>query len=169
MEKEPKSFGQRKNGPVKTSGRPRAKAAAPRDAAEIAASMPLSYVWFSFDKRINRKVYLLKGVLLLFLVQIAVQLVAKVIDFGLVAVLGPELIGRIIFAVIIGVPFIVFVIWASLAVSLKRCHDRDRSGWFLLISLIPLVGALWLIVELAFLKGTSGENRFGPDPLTAKV
>ncbi len=169
MEKEPKSFGQRKNVPVKTFGRPRAEAAAPRDAAEIAASMPLSYVWFSFDKRINRKVYLLKGVLLLFLVQIAVQLVAMVIDFGLVAVLGPESIGRIIFAVIIGVPFIVLVIWASLAVSLKRCHDRDRSGWFLLISLIPLVGALWLLVELAFLKGTSGENRFGPDPLTAKV
>lgn len=167
MEKQPKSFGKRKNGPVQTSGRPRAKAAAPRSTAEIMAAMPVSYVWFSLDMRINRKVYWLKGVLLLLVVQIAFQLFAVATDFALMTALGPESIGRLIVAAILGVPFVVFVIWASFAVTLKRCHDRDRSGWFLLIGLIPLIGALWLLVELAFLKGTSGENRFGPDPLAA--
>lgn len=167
MEKATKTFGKRKHGPVRTSKRRRAKAAAPLDPAEIAASMPISYVWFSFDMRINRKVYWLKGILLLFLVQIAVQLAAAEIGIAAMAALGSESIGLMIIFVILGVPYLVFVFWSSLAVGVKRCHDRDRSGWFLLIGLIPLIGAIWLIVELAFLKGTSGENRFGPDPLTA--
>ncbi len=41
---------------------------------------------------------------------------------------------------------------------------RNRTGWFLLIGLIPLV-SIWLVVELGFLRGTVGPNRFGPDPL----
>ena len=56
-------------------------------------------------------------------------------------------------------------IWFSLAVGAKRCHDRNRSGWFQAIVLIPIIGAIWLLIELGFLKGTEGENRFGPDPL----
>ena len=54
-----------------------------------------------------------------------------------------------------------------LAINTKRCHDRDRSGWFILLSLIPLVN-LWYIVEVGFLPGTKGNNRFGPDPLADK-
>ena len=51
-----------------------------------------------------------------------------------------------------------------LAVDVRRLHDIDRSGWWLLIGLIPLVGAILLIVW--FCKaGTGGPNRFGPDPL----
>jgi uncharacterized membrane protein YhaH (DUF805 family) len=50
----------------------------------------------------------------------------------------------------------------------KRCHDRDRSGWFQLISLIPLIGSIWLLVEVGFLRGTPGPNRFGPDPLAGR-
>jgi uncharacterized membrane protein YhaH (DUF805 family) len=49
----------------------------------------------------------------------------------------------------------------------KRCHDRDRSGWFLLYSLIPLIGPVWLLIDLGFFRGTNGPNRFGPDPLAA--
>lgn len=58
-------------------------------------------------------------------------------------------------------------IWPSFAVAAKRCHDHDRSGWWLLISLIPIVGPLWLLIELGFLRGTIGANRFGPDPIAA--
>ena len=52
----------------------------------------------------------------------------------------------------------------SLAVSVRRLHDIDRSGWWLLISLIPLVGMIVLIVW-ACKPGTLGANRFGDDPL----
>ncbi len=55
--------------------------------------------------------------------------------------------------------------WISLAVTVKRCHDRDRSGWFIFIALIPFIGAIWLLIELGFLRGTVGPNRFGSDPL----
>src|ERR1700742_1038593 len=54
----------------------------------------------------------------------------------------------------------------GLAVSVRRLHDIDRSGWWLLISVIPIVG---LIVLLVFdcTEGTSGPNKYGPDPLAA--
>lgn len=54
----------------------------------------------------------------------------------------------------------------SLAVGARRLHDIDRTGWWLLIGFIPLIGLIVLIVFFAS-KGTPGPNRFGPDPLTA--
>jgi hypothetical protein len=50
-----------------------------------------------------------------------------------------------------------------LAVNVKRCHDRGHSGWFVLLGLIPLVN-IWYVVEVCFLPGQRGANRFGPDP-----
>jgi len=52
----------------------------------------------------------------------------------------------------------------GLAVGVRRLHDIDRSGWWLLLALLPLVGAIILIVWACF-RGTPGPNRFGPDPL----
>lgn len=51
----------------------------------------------------------------------------------------------------------------ALAVSVRRLHDQDRSGWLLLLGLIPLLGSFALLV-LMCLDGTRGGNRFGPDP-----
>jgi uncharacterized membrane protein YhaH (DUF805 family) len=51
----------------------------------------------------------------------------------------------------------------SLAVAFRRLHDTNRSAWWLLIGLIPFIGALVLIVFYV-LDGTPGPNRFGPDP-----
>jgi uncharacterized membrane protein YhaH (DUF805 family) len=56
------------------------------------------------------------------------------------------------------------MLWPSLALDIKRLHDRNRSGWFLFIVLIPIIGVLWLLIELLFLDGTPGPNRFGPSP-----
>lgn len=61
--------------------------------------------------------------------------------------------------------FLLLTFYPSLAVSVKRCHDRDRSGWFLLVSFIPIIGSIWVLFELGFLKGTKGRNRYGEDPL----
>lgn len=51
----------------------------------------------------------------------------------------------------------------SLAVSVRRLHDQDRSGWMLLLVLIPFLGWFALLV-LMCLEGTRGPNRFGSDP-----
>jgi uncharacterized membrane protein YhaH (DUF805 family) len=64
--------------------------------------------------------------------------------------------------------FSLVALWSSLAIGVKRCHDRDRSGWFLLLYLIPIIGAIWLFVELGCLRGSIGGNRFGPDPVIAR-
>lgn len=52
------------------------------------------------------------------------------------------------------------VLLPSLAVGARRLHDTDRSGWWLLIGLIPLIGFIVLIVFYVQ-KGTEGQNRFG--------
>lgn len=54
--------------------------------------------------------------------------------------------------------------WALLAVSIKRFHDRARSGWWLVLLLIPILGPLWLMWNLGFRKGDPTENRYGPLP-----
>ena len=51
----------------------------------------------------------------------------------------------------------------SLAVTVRRLHDTDRRGWWLLISLIPIAGPIWLLVLLV-LDGQTEGNRFGADP-----
>ena len=89
-------------------------------------------------------------------------------------------------------PFIVAFIpiaWIGLAVSAKRLHDRGKSAWWLLVfwllpSTLDRVGdriegvgvifmlasialSIWGLVEMGFLRGTVGSNRYGPDPLRA--
>jgi uncharacterized membrane protein YhaH (DUF805 family) len=65
------------------------------------------------------------------------------------------------------IPLVVFIplLWIGLAVHVKRWHDRDKSGWWILINLVPVIGGLWSLIETGFLPGTRGPNRFGPDPL----
>lgn len=69
----------------------------------------------------------------------------------------------------LGIPGILLGLYAlatfipNLAVTVRRLHDQDKSGWWILISLIPLIGGIWLLV-LYFIDGTPGPNRFGPDP-----
>ena len=54
--------------------------------------------------------------------------------------------------------------YANILISIRRLHDRNMYGWWYLMILIPYVGWAALIV-LFCLKGTTGPNRFGPDPL----
>jgi uncharacterized membrane protein YhaH (DUF805 family) len=53
----------------------------------------------------------------------------------------------------------------AIIVQVKRWHDRDKSGWWVFINLIPCVGGLWTLIECGFLKGTTGPNKYGADPL----
>ena len=100
-------------------------------------------LFFSFEGRINRQRFWLAAVALL-----AVNVIA-------VAVFPPVLTGLIQLA----------LLYPSFAVSVKRCHDRSRSGWWSLLLLIPVVGFVWAVVDLGILQGTDGGNAYGPDPL----
>jgi uncharacterized membrane protein YhaH (DUF805 family) len=48
---------------------------------------------------------------------------------------------------------------------IQRLHDRNYSGWYLLLILIPILGALWLMWQLAFRAGIADDNRWGKNPL----
>ncbi len=50
----------------------------------------------------------------------------------------------------------------GLAVTVRRLHDIDRPGWWILISIVPLVGAIVLLI-MTCTRGTAGPNRFGPE------
>ena len=52
------------------------------------------------------------------------------------------------------------------AVSVRRLHDTNRSGWWVMVNLIPGIGYMWFIA-LCCLKGDEGENQFGSDPLAS--
>lgn len=62
--------------------------------------------------------------------------------------------------------FMLATLLPSFAVQIRRLHDLDRVGWWLLIAFIPVIGWIVLLVW-ACTRGTTGDNRFGPDPLGA--
>jgi uncharacterized membrane protein YhaH (DUF805 family) len=87
--------------------------------------------------------------------------------FTIIAGLASGLIDRwIVGPPIIGTIFGLATFLPGLAVSVRRLHDVDRSGWWILLDLIPVVG--WIILIIWFCtKGTDGPNRFGADRLTS--
>lgn len=54
----------------------------------------------------------------------------------------------------------------GLAVTVRRLHDINRSGWMVLVQLIPIVGIFWILFILSKV-GTKGANQYGADPLEA--
>jgi uncharacterized membrane protein YhaH (DUF805 family) len=114
--------------------------------------MSLSKILFSTEGRIPRSAYWYY-----YLAYAGIYIVAALIDIAL-----GTMDGDIGFGLFSGI-WLFFGLFPSLAVSIKRCHDRDRSGWFLLLNLIPLV-SWWVRIELAFLRGTVGDNQYGPEP-----
>jgi len=64
---------------------------------------------------------------------------------------------------------ILLFVWPSLAIYAKRLHDRNLSAWWVLIGFLPVIGNAWLIVTLGILRGSEGENRYGPDPIRPQL
>ena len=111
-------------------------------------AMPMRQILFGFSGRVPRKVYWLYGVLGPLLVSAMAEML-----LGIVGVSGPkaELLPNLL------------LIWPCAAVAVKRWHDRDKSGWWVLINLIPVVGMIWALIENGLRRGSVGPNRFGPD------
>ena len=121
--------------------------------------------YFDFSGRSRRKEYWL-FVLFCFLVSLAIDVVFGTPDYeriGMYASFSTVLTGtggmvHNVFGLVSFIP--------GLAVAVRRLHDQDRSGWLLLLMLIPILGWFALFV-LMCLDGTRGRNRFGPDPKSA--
>jgi uncharacterized membrane protein YhaH (DUF805 family) len=112
------------------------------------------HLLFQFDGRINRAKFW-AGVGALIVGYFVIAILFSAIDSG--AVRG-----------ILGILYLAFI-WPSLAISIKRWHDRDKSGWWVLIGFVPLIGGIWALIETGILEGTKGPNQYGPDPLGGEI
>jgi len=118
--------------------------------------MDWAYLFTSFEGRINRAKWW-AGIAVL----LVIGMVALAIDNYVIGVtFFPEFPYGYVYA-IWGIASIYF----GLALYAKRWHDRDKSGWWTLILLVPVIGAVWFLVEQGILEGTPGDNSYGPDPL----
>jgi uncharacterized membrane protein YhaH (DUF805 family) len=106
---------------------------------------------FSFDGRIGRKAFWQLS-LLLFAINLVIYIPVFVVN-------GSDGLQIVLAVAAIAIYLVIAV--ASLATTVKRLHDRGKSGWFYLISLIPLIGAIWLLIEVGFLEGQPGDNQYG--------
>jgi uncharacterized membrane protein YhaH (DUF805 family) len=84
--------------------------------------------------------------------------------FAIIGEIVAIIIDQILGIVLVYPLFGLAVFLPGLGVGVRRLHDLDRSGWWLLVAFIPLVGAIILIVWFCT-EGTRGPNRFGEDPL----
>lgn len=116
--------------------------------------MDWKYLFTSFEGRISRQPFWI-GVGAL----VAVEIVAQVLDALAGTHIGTSGIG--LFTAIA----ILVCIYPAIALYAKRWHDHDKTGWWTLIGLVPVVGAIWMLAELGILRGAPGTNQYGPDPL----
>lgn len=113
--------------------------------------------YVDFQGRARRSEYWL--FYLLFMIIYVVVLVSS----GGLDEAGPGPTGLGLIVSLIGGLAILGMVIPLLAVGVRRLHDTNRSGWWLLLSLIPVIGGLVVFV-FTVLPGTPGPNRFGPDP-----
>ena len=111
-----------------------------------------------FSGRARRKEYWL-FILLYMILAVIAQVIGVVIGLNYEMAGG---VGVIYIPILPNVVALLLLI-PGIAVGIRRLHDSDRSGWWLLIVLVPIIGPIWLFV-LMVLDGTIGENRFGADP-----
>ncbi len=111
----------------------------------------------SFKGRIGRGTWWLTALVQGFLI-----LCAGLYLFNVDAAVNPRTgwQGPVFFAILL------LTAWVGICANIKRYHDRGKSGFWVFISFVPIVGAIWMFIELGMLPGTEGANDFGPAPGT---
>jgi len=106
--------------------------------------------WFRFSGRLSRRSYWLGHELpMLGIILLCIFLDGLLKTNALITEMG-----------------ILLLVWPNAAAQVKRAHDLGRTGWFVLLGLVPIV-SIWPAIELGFHRGEVGPNRFGADPLSA--
>lgn len=127
-----------------------------------------SWAWFyfAFDGRISRRQWWLRWALPFSIPMSFLVYVAREMPRDQAGRIGGGWAGGglgCLLAVLVLLTAFLFT-WSSVAVSVKRFHDCDKSGWWLLIGFIPIIGGIWVLYENSYLRGSVGPNRFGPAP-----
>lgn len=131
--------------------------------------MSFHRVLFSFKGRIPRRTYWLYSVPL----NLAVALLFRELySMAEVRVISPsalpraeDLRGGPPWQALAMIAAYLPLLWMKLAVLAKRWHDQNRSANWLILTFVPLIGAVINFLECGLSRGTRGENRYGPDPI----
>lgn len=115
------------------------------------AILTRSEILFSFKGRIGRQTYWLN--------YLGMMVIFSMIFFALIWALGGQTESPIfsIMTLVLYIP----IIWISFALTVKRWHDRNKSGWWLLIIFVPLIGPIWSFIENGCLAGDVESNNYG--------
>jgi uncharacterized membrane protein YhaH (DUF805 family) len=121
----------------------------------------LGKLLFILEGRVNRAKYwlVLVGIVLVESVVVGVTGAADFLTDDVTAVDGKGAIHFLAFVIFLP------LLWIGFVANVKRWHDRNKSGWWILINHLPVIGWLWILIECGFQRGTVGPNRFGQDPL----
>ena len=139
--------------------------------------------YFSFQGRLNRQPYWLRILLLV---------VVIIVSATWIMFVGPAF-GLSTYGIYPIVPILLIILVSLLSLAVRRLHDRNKSGWWLVpFYLIPNVLngianqlgenplaialflasfalSIWALIEIGFLRGTTGDNDYGPDPLEGRA
>lgn len=121
---------------------------------ESAAIVPLTMkqLLFSFQGRIGRKAF--------WLTTLIATVVASLIIGAIFTGLASSEISETELIFILAILYIPMT-WIGLAIQIKRWHDRNKSGWWVLIMFVPVIGPLWALIETGFLAGSPAANDYG--------
>lgn len=115
--------------------------------------------YFSTKGRLNRKAAILRNLF--------ISMVGSVFIFILGLISGGSLmVGDLSGALIpflLGLIVCIVMLYSSLTINIRRCHDLDKSGLYIFATLLIIPA-----FKLVFAKGTTGPNKYGPDPLAGK-
>lgn len=114
------------------------------------------YLFTSFEGRINRQPFW-AGVIVLIVINIAIAIVTNILG----AIWGP--------LAYLGTIASLVMIYPGVALYAKRWHDQSKSGWWTLVALIPLLGAIYMIYMLGIKEGEPAANQYGQNPLGGTV
>ena len=117
----------------------------------------LQELFFTFKGRLNRQAYIFRGLFLSLTLGFIETVLTLCADENVMGVLD-------IFMLLIALACSILSFWAGLALNVRRLHDLDKSGWWLLVMCIPFVN-FFLGIYILFFKGTKGRNQYGDDPL----
>jgi uncharacterized membrane protein YhaH (DUF805 family) len=113
--------------------------------------------------RVNRKAYWLSVIGIMVVVSVVWGIAGALMAATASEDGGMSAIGMVMIAA--GSVVSLVSLWSFIALAFKRCHDRDMSGWMMLIPFYNI----WVSIQMYFMAGTPGPNRFGPDPLAAML
>ena len=103
--------------------------------------MDWKYLYLNFDGRIARKDWWI-GIIIIVVVSLIIS-----------ALIGNQGLVQFVIAILLFI--------GGLSLHIKRFHDRGKSGWWVLVFFIPVIGFIWMIVEMGILEGDADANEYG--------